>query len=157
MTIKGDWGGDCRGRMNLSGRSTAISSECKPRQYQLFDTNKISETEWRINGLPENLISGKRYLLSWHECGASTSKVVLPPQFEAPSGIFTADLEIFILKGTIKIGEWQLNKHCYSFIPAGVLIGDWKDVCNEEVEILWMENGSVPFEYKDAEINHPDA
>ncbi|BAY87422.1 hypothetical protein NIES267_69440 [Calothrix parasitica NIES-267] len=157
MKIQEDWGGNGRGRMNLSGRSTEISSEHTPRKYQLFDTNKISETEWRINGFPENVISGKRCLLSWHECGASTSKVVLPPQFEAPSGIFTADLEIFILKGTIKIGEWFLDKHCYSFIPAGVLIDDWKVVGDEEVEILWMENGSVPFGYKEAKNNHPDA
>lgn len=157
MTIKEDWGGDGRGRMNLSGRSTGISSEYIPGKYKLFDTNKISETEWRINGIPKNIISGKRRLLSWHECGASTSKVTLPANFEAPSGIFTTDLEIFILKGTIKIGEWQLNKHCYSFIPAGVLIGDWKVVGNEEVEIIWMENGSVPFEYKNEKDNHPDA
>jgi hypothetical protein len=107
--------------------------------------------------MPENIIPGKRRLLSWHECGASTSKIVLPPNFEAPSGIFNADLEIFILKGTIEIGEWQLNKHCYSFIPAGVKVGDWKIIGNEEVEILWMENASVPFEYIDAKDNHPDA
>ncbi|MEB3215356.1 MAG: DUF4437 domain-containing protein [Nostocales cyanobacterium 94392] len=157
MTIKEDWGGDGRGRMNLSGRSTAISPEYTPRKYYYFDTNNISEIEWRITGMPENIISGRRRLLSWHECGASTAKVVLPANFAAPSGIFTADLEIFILKGTIKIGEWQLNKHCYSFIPAGVKIGDWKVIGNEEVEILWMENGSVPFEYKNIQDNHPDA
>ncbi|MEL7243990.1 MAG: DUF4437 domain-containing protein [Cyanobacteria bacterium J06573_2] len=157
MEIKEDWGGDGRGRMNLSGRSTAISSEYIPRKYCYFDTNKVSEIEWRINGIPENVISGRQRLLSWHKCGALTARVCLPPNFEAPSGIFTADLEIFILKGTIKIGEWLLNKHCYSFIPTGVLVGDWKVIGDEEVEILWMENGSVPFEYKEAKNNHPDA
>ena len=157
MTLKEDWGGDGRGRMNLSGRSTAISPEYIPRKYNFFDINQILDTEWHIAGMPENIISGKRRLLSWHECGASTAKVALSSNFVAPSGIFSADLEIFILKGTIKIGEWQLNKHCYSFIPAGVKVGDWKVVGNEEVEILWMENGSVPFEYKEAEDNYPDA
>ena len=143
--------------MNLSGRSTAISPEYIPRKYQFFDTNNVLDTEWRINGMPENVISGKRHLLSWHESGASTAKVVLPPNFIAPSGIFSADLEIFILKGAIKIGEWQLNKHCYSFIPAGVKVGDWKVLGNEEAEILWMENGSVDFDYQNVKDNHPDA
>ncbi|BAY36768.1 hypothetical protein NIES2111_10990 [Nostoc sp. NIES-2111] len=153
--IKEDWGGDGRGRMNLSGRRTAISSEYIPRQYQFFDTNTVQEEQgWRIPGMPNYVVTGRRRLLTWHDCGASTSRVILPPQFKAPSGIFTADLELFILKGKIKIGEWQLTKHCYSFIPAGVKLGEWQ-VLDDEVEILWMENGIA--KYQDAFDNHPDA
>lgn len=156
-SIKEDWGGDGRGRMNLSGRRTAISKEYLPRQYQFFDTNAVQEEcKWRINGIPEEVISGRRRLLTWHdECGASTSRVVLPTQFEAPSGIFTADLEIFVLKGAIQVGEWRLSKHGYSFIPAGVKFGPWKVLGDEEVEILWMENGFL--KYRNAENNHPNA
>jgi len=157
-SIKEDWGGDGRGRMNLSGRSTAISKEYVPRQYQYFDTNAVAkENEWRVNGMPENVVHGKRRLLTWHECGASTSRVVLPPQFEAPSGIFTEDLEIFVLKGTLQLGEWKLHKHGYSFIPAGVMVGAWKVLGGEEVEILWMENGPVPLRYEKAQSDRPDA
>ena len=155
-SIKEDWGGDGRGRMNLSGRRTAISQEYLPRQYQFFDTNTVREEQgWRINGMPEKVLPGKRRLLTWHDCGASTSRVVLPPELEAPAGIFSADLEIFVLKGAIQIGEWQLRKHGYSFIPAGVKIGSWKVLDNEEVEILWMENGFL--KYRSAQDNHPDA
>jgi Domain of unknown function (DUF4437) len=154
--VKEDWGGDGRGRMNLSGRRTAISKEYVPRQYQFFDTNTIQEEKgWRVSGMPDEVISGSRRLLTWHDCGASTAKVLLPPQFEAPSGFFSADLEIFILAGAIEIGEWQLNKHGYSFIPAGVKVGDWKVLGDEEVEILWMENGFL--KYKNALNHHPDA
>jgi hypothetical protein len=154
--IKEDWGGDGRGNMNLSARRTAICQEYVPRQYQFFDTNTVPEKkEWRISAMPENVAPGSRRLLTWHDCGASTSRVVLPPEFEAPSGFFTADLEIFILSGAIQIGEWQLNKHGYSFIPAGVKFGSWKVLNGEEVEILWMENGFL--KYKNAKNNHPDA
>lgn len=154
--IKEDWGGDGRGRMNLSGRRTAISSEYIPRRYQYFDTNKVPEEQgWQIPGMPNHVASGSRRLLTWHDCGASTSRVILPPQFQAPSGIFTADLELFILKGKIQIGEWQLTKHCYSFIPAGVKLGEWQVLGDEDVEILWMENGFA--KYQDAIDNHPDA
>ena len=157
-SVPEDWGGDGRGRMNLSGRRTAISKEYVPRQYQYFDTNPVPEEDgWRVSGMPENVVPGRRKLLTWHDCGASTSKVLLPPQFEAPSGIFTADLEIFVLKGAIQLGEWQISKHGYSFIPAGVKVGPWKVLGSEEAEILWMENGPVPLKYKNAQKNHPDA
>ncbi|BAY77077.1 hypothetical protein NIES25_35350 [Nostoc linckia NIES-25] len=155
-SIKEDWGGDGTGGMNLSGRRTAISDEHVPRRYQFFDTNTVPEKHhWRVSGMPDDVVFGSRRSLTWHDCGASTSKVVLPPNFEAPSGYFTADLEIFVLRGAIQLGEWQLNKHGYSFIPAGVKIGPWKVLGNEEVEILWMENGPVKLEYKNALNNHP--
>jgi Domain of unknown function (DUF4437) len=155
-SIKEDWGGDGRGYMNLSGRRTAISKEYVPRQYQYFDTNTVQEErDWRISGMPKNVASGNRRLLTWHDCGASTAKVQLPPEFKAPSGFFTTDLEIFILSGAIQIGEWQLNKHGYSFIPAGVKVGDWKILGGEAAEILWLENGFL--KYKNASNNHPDA
>ncbi|MBW4670182.1 MAG: DUF4437 domain-containing protein [Cyanomargarita calcarea GSE-NOS-MK-12-04C] len=154
--IKEDWGGDGRGRMNLSGRCTAISKEYIPRQYQFFDANSVPEENgWRISGMPENVLSGKRRSLTWNESGASTSRVFLPPEFEAPSGIFTADLELFVLKGTIQLGEWQLSKHGYSFIPAGVRVGPWKVLGGEEAEILWMENGFL--KHQNVSNNHPDA
>lgn len=157
-SVKEDWGGDGSGRLNLSGRHTAISKEYVPRQYQLFNTNTVPEEQgWRISGMPDKVLAGRRRLLTWHDCGASTSRVVLPPKFEAPSGIFTADLEIFILAGEIQIGDWRLDKHSYSFIPAGVKVGDWKVLGEEEVEILWMENGPVPLKYQYAETNYPGA
>lgn len=146
-----------RGRMNLSERCTAISNEYIPRQYQFFDTNAVPEEDgWRVSGMPENVAPGRRRLLTWHGSGASTSRVVLPPHYEAPSGIFTADLEIFVLSGAIQLGEWQLRKHGYSFIPAGVKVGSWKVLGGKEAEILWMENGSVSFKYKEEQINYPD-
>ena len=158
QSIKEDWGGDGRGRMNLSARSTAISPHYVPHQHQLFDSNTAPEvTEWRIQGMAENILLGTRRLLSWHESGASTSKVTLSPQFKIPPGIFTADLEIFVLKGAIQLGRWQLDKHGYSFIPAGVRFGDWQVLGDEPVEILWMENGPVQLKYEASECDFPDA
>ncbi len=155
-SVKENWGGDGRGRMNLSGRRTAISKEYVPRQYQFFDTNAVAEEHgWQISGMPDNVAFGSKRLLTWHDSGASTSRVVIPRKFEAPSGFFTADLEIFVLRGAIQMGEWQLTKHGYSFIPAGVRVGPWKVLGDEETEILWMENGSLKYKY--ALNDHPDA
>jgi hypothetical protein len=152
-SIPEDWGGDGRGRMNLSGRCTAISSEYVPRQYQYFGTHNIPEQVWQIHGLPKQTAAPTCQMLSWHDNGASTAKVLLPSQFEIPAGRFTADLEIFVLNGAIQMGDWKLHKHCYSFIPAGVRVGPWK-VLNGGAEILWMENGRL--QHQDLP-NHPEA
>ncbi|GAB4330114.1 MAG: hypothetical protein OHK0047_17320 [Leptolyngbyaceae cyanobacterium] len=152
VPIPEDWGGDGRGRMNLSGRCTAISSEYVPRQYQFFDTQRIPEQAWQIPGVPRQAVAATRRLLSCHDNGASTARVLLPAQFGIPAGRFTADLEIFVLRGAIQMGEWKLGKHCYSFIPAGVRVGPWKVLDDQAAEILWMENNCL--QYQDLP-NHP--
>jgi hypothetical protein len=56
ISVKEDWGGDGRGRMNLSGRRTAISKEYISRQYQFFDTNAIAkEHGWRVSAFQTHL------------------------------------------------------------------------------------------------------
>jgi hypothetical protein len=153
VPIPEDWGGDGRSRMNLSGRRTAIASEYLPRQYQFFDTHHVPHQAWQIHGLPDQP-NATCQLLSWHDNGSSTAKVLLPSQFELPTGRFTADLEIFVLSGAIQVGEWKLTKHCYSFIPAGFRVGAWKVLSAEPAEILWMENGRL--HYQDLPT-HPEA
>lgn len=152
--IPEDWGGDGRGRMNLSGRRTAISSAYVPRQFQYFGTDIIPEKAWHIHGLPKQTVAPTCQMLSWQDNGASTAKVLLPSQFEIPAGRFTADLELFVLSGAIQMGEWKLHKHCYSFIPAGVRVGPWKVLNGEAVKILWMENSRL--QHQDLP-NHPEA
>ncbi|NEQ53826.1 MAG: DUF4437 domain-containing protein [Leptolyngbya sp. SIO3F4] len=156
--IPEDWGGDGSSRMTLSGRCTAISNEYRPHEYEFFDSNAApEEIGWKVPGMPEHVVPVKRRLLNWHDCGASTSRVTLLPDFEVPSGIFTADLEIFVLSGRIQLGEWQLRKHGYSFIPAGVRVGPLRVLDGKTAEVLWMENGPVPLKYKKAQKHHPDA
>ncbi len=157
-SIPEDWGGDGSGRLNLSGRYTAISSKHLPGQCQFFDSNAVpEENSWRISGTPSHVVSARRRLLTWHDCGASTARVFLPPNFEMPPGMFTADLEIFVLSGKIQLGDWQLRKHGYSFIPAGVKVGPIKVLNNEPAEILWMENGPIPLRYEKVDTHHPKA
>ncbi|MBD1846558.1 DUF4437 domain-containing protein [Cyanobacteria bacterium FACHB-63] len=151
VSIPEDWGGDGRGRMNLSGRRTAIAfgnseapaSEYVPRQYQFFDSHRVPEQAWQIQGIPEQPATCR--MLSWTDQGASTSKVLLPAQFEMSAGRFTVDLEIFVLSGEIQVGAWKLSKHCYSFVPAGVRVGAWK-VLSSDAEVLWMQNGRLQYQ-----------
>ncbi|GAP96269.1 DUF4437 domain-containing protein [Leptolyngbya sp. NIES-2104] len=139
-----DWGGTGQSRMNLSGRTVALAE--LPQQYQFFDTQRIPQQPWQIDGLSKSSIAATHQLLSWHEHGASTTKVLLADRFELPAGRFTADLEIFVLSGTVQVGAWKLSKHGYSFIPAGVRVGPWKALNGEAVELLWMENDRLQYQ-----------
>src|SRR5262245_56201451 len=38
-------------------------------------------------------------------------------------GYHASDMEIFVLKGAIKIGDRQLSDRCFTYIPAGVSYG----------------------------------
>jgi hypothetical protein len=154
VPIPEDWGGDGRSRMNLSGRRTAITSEYVPLQYQYFNTHSIPKRAWQIHGVPKPTVAPTCQMLSWHDNGASTVKVLLPSHFAIPAGRFTADLEVFVLSGAIQIGAWKLDKHSYSFIPAGVRVGPWEVLNGEAAEILWMENDNL--QYQDLP-NHPEA
>jgi hypothetical protein len=152
-----DWGGDGSSRMSLSGRCTVTSSVHEPGQYQFFNSHTVPAQAWRVPGMPTDVAPANRRLLTWHDCGASTSRVWLPPEFEAPSGMFTADLEIFVLRGKIQLGDWQLRKHGYSFIPAGVKIGPLKVLDSGGAEVIWMENGPIPLRYEMGQASHPNA
>lgn len=95
---------------------------------------------------------GEAYPLSWKndpsrhraEC---TLRLLLPSNSSITSspGYFTTDIEIFVLSGALKVGDWLLKTHGYTFIPSGVSVGAISAVAaalgREHVEILWMENG----------------
>ncbi len=141
-----DWGGDGRSGMNLSGRCTAIAAQPQPRQYQFLDSQAVPVTPWQIAGSPAAPWMGTQQVLSWHQNGAVTAKVVLPPEFELPAGRFTADIEIFVLQGTLQIDDWQLQSHSYTFIPAGVRVGQWQVLGESTVELLWMTNQQIGYQ-----------
>mmetsp|Transcript_3022 Transcript_3022/g.5351 ORF Transcript_3022/g.5351 Transcript_3022/m.5351 type:complete len:524 (-) Transcript_3022:146-1717(-) len=89
--------------------------------------------------------------LSWNESKSIKTMIVkLSPHFTLNMGYFTANLEFFVLSGSLQIGDYHLTKHCYSNIPIKQLIGDWS-TGEDGVELLWMENGSEICEY--VEIN----
>jgi hypothetical protein len=71
--------------------------------------------------------------------------------------VFTADLEILVLSGVLQYGSWRLGPQGYGFIPAGVAAGPWRVLGDEPAEVLWMENGPVPFEYRPSVGHLPGA
>lgn len=85
--------------------------------------------------------------------GASTEHVEFIETLQAPGGLFTSDLEIFVLEGKLKIGIYELEKHHYAFIPKGVCVGPW--FAEKGTKILWMP--SKELRYIASDLSKKDA
>ncbi len=83
---------------------------------------------------------------SWSENrGASTSYVWLLPGQQLPRGHFTADVELFILSGSLYIDDWRSEKHGYSYIPAFMTIAGIRALA--PTCVVWMYNGPESAEF----------
>jgi len=73
-----------------------------------------------------------------------TSLVKFPGGWKGNSGRFSADLELFCLRGRLRIGSYVLDPYCYSYIPAGKACGEFQ--ASEDTEVLWMVNANSRLE-----------
>tara|TARA_R110002049_G_scaffold25557_3_gene89620 strand:+ start:852 stop:1796 length:945 start_codon:yes stop_codon:yes gene_type:complete len=53
------------------------------------------------------------------ETGARTLLVELPPGWTQPPGYHSADLEMFVVEGGIRIGDRPVGRYSYAYYPAG--------------------------------------
>jgi hypothetical protein len=51
--------------------------------------------------------------------GARTLLVKLPPGWKQPPGYHSADVEMFVVEGGIRIGERPVGRYSYAYYPAG--------------------------------------
>ncbi|MGH9938939.1 MAG: DUF4437 domain-containing protein [Blastocatellia bacterium] len=61
----------------------------------------------------------------------------------AASGYHASDMELFVLKGAIKIGARRFTDRCFTYIPAGVSYGPM--VVEKETTALWFFDGDASF------------
>lgn len=131
------------------------SAECVPHAYvlQFFDTQAVKAEPWFGPApLKSGEALGEAFPLSWKtdansaraECTLRVALLV-DSAISSAQGYFTTDVEIFVLSGALKVGDWLLKKHSYTFIPAGVSVGAVVALAkahgHSRVEIIWMENG----------------
>ena len=142
-----DWGGKGLSKMNLSGRDSALHTWADLRQRRelsMFSCTMLKETSW---------ILGRRVTLSKNTAqAAGTFFATVLPEAELQGGYFNQDIEIFVVSGSIQVGDWVLKKHGYMFVPAGVHLAGIKFLSKalgkEGAEMLWMENGDSGATYE---------
>ena len=108
---------------------------------EFIQSQSISRETFQIDGFGKELKS--RRLSRDESSGASTEIIYLNAGWEASAGSFAADLEILIFSGCLQIGDYRLDKHSYSFIPANNTCGPWQAL--EDTEVLWMPSGMLQF------------
>ena len=98
--------------------------------------------------------------LTWERgaAAASTLHAEFFPDFSLSKGYFTADVEVFVISGALRVGDLPLKRHGYTFIPAGVCVGAWtvESVALGEtgVRVLWMTSDEA--KHVPSSSNHPD-
>jgi Domain of unknown function (DUF4437) len=61
----------------------------------------------------------------------------------AAAGYHAGDMEMFVLKGAVKIGDRRLTDRCFTYVPAGVSYGPV--VVEKETSALWFFDGDSSF------------
>lgn len=106
---------------------------------EFIQSADVEPETWNLLGFSANTIT--QILSRDEQTGASTELVELPQGWKNHGGYFTADLEIFILKGELQIGSYQLGCYSYASIPAGVCTGKWRAI--QDTKMLWMPAASI--------------
>ncbi|MGB5709517.1 MAG: DUF4437 domain-containing protein, partial [Waterburya sp.] len=106
-----------------------------PRKHvEFIQSADVVPKPWVVEGLPE--VATTRILSIDPETGDSTELVEWKNNWQSDSGYFNCNVEIFVLSGKIRIGQFCLGKYAYGFIPEGVCIEAWS--VEENTTVLWM-------------------
>jgi hypothetical protein len=74
--------------------------------------------------------------------GAFSGVVRLEAGYRRPAGHVTADIEVFILSGTLRLGDSVKGLGWYGFLPAGVSSRGW--TAESDVELLLFARTGAP-------------
>jgi hypothetical protein len=117
-----------------------------PRPYvRKLYSEEVEQVPWSPPGFGSALC---RPLSADPETGAATELLELPAGWQAPAGSFGAGLELLVIEGSLRIGDWLLRRFSYSYLPAGVATGPWASA--EGATMLWMPAGHLGFQAGEA-------
>lgn len=113
------------------------------------------DTPWKRMTLP-GFPSGMRYkVLSLDAAsGACSLKVLYEPGYRLPPGMSNSEMELFVLSGSLELGERAHGPGSYFFVPAGVSLPALRAPRGAQV-LQYYNHGEPSFVESDAD--HPGA
>jgi len=112
-----------------------------PRGHvELVHAPEIAAVEFPVGGWPV----GARYkiLSSDPESGAFTAVLLLPAGYRRTAGHLSSETELYVLGGTLRVGETTCGAGYYEYALPGSTVEEWTAV--EPCEILFMARGEPP-------------
>lgn len=112
------------------------------KHIEFIQSADVVQKPWLV----EELSPGTAFtrILSFDDAtGASTELVEWIESWRSDPGYFNCDVEIFVLKGAIQIGQLCLGPYTYGFLPEGVCLEAWSIMANTTA--LWMPVRSPRF------------
>jgi uncharacterized protein DUF4437 len=78
-----------------------------PRPYvRMLNVDEVASHPWAIDDFAQ---ASNRHLSLDPESGASTSMLEMPAGWSAPAGTFDAGVELLVIEGMLRIGEFSLS------------------------------------------------
>ena len=112
-----------------------------PRPYvRSRNADEVESVAWSVANFAT---AHARPLSADPDSGAATDLLELPSEWSAPEGHFSANVELLVTEGQLRIGELRLKRFSYSYIPAGQCIGPW--AASQPARVLWMPAASLHF------------
>ncbi len=122
----------------------ASSSRMRDRNQYVGFLNE-SDLVWRpfdAEGVPPGV--QVKLLSRDAKSGAASLLARFPADWRnAAAGYHASDMEIFVLKGAIKIGDRRFTERCFTYVPAGVSYGPV--TVDKETSALWFFDGDPSF------------
>ena len=98
------------------------ATEGRPGFVYIGSTESVVWQRFNVPGIPGGMMA--KYLSRDEKRGGLTLLSYLPIRWQHDErGYHNSDEEIFLLEGDLTIGDQQLSKYSYTFIPAGVAHG----------------------------------
>ena len=90
-----------------------------------LNASNVAPTSWNPDGLPAGIVI--RVLNEDDETGGVTGVLEIPPGWRwNGAGYCAADMDLFVLDGTIRIADHTLQNGGFCYYPEGLLQGGWE-------------------------------
>jgi hypothetical protein len=108
---------------------------------EIIHAEEVDLAELPAQGWPPG--ASARILSADPETGALTARLELPPGYRRGAGFLTAAVEVYLLSGTLRIGDAVRGPGHYEFTPAGVAQQRW--AVQERCELVLMAKARPDF------------
>ena len=108
---------------------------------EYLDLTEIPSEPLLGDGLPLGMLGRRLMNIA---SGETTFLVRVGPQWRrVETGYYDAGLEVLVLDGAVAIGDHELSRTCFSYLPAGATTGPWSSALG--CEMLLMFKGPPNF------------
>ncbi|MBO0719571.1 MAG: DUF4437 domain-containing protein [Blastocatellia bacterium] len=121
---------------------STIHNKDRSRYVGFLNEHDLTWRPFEVKGFPPGI--QVKLLSRAAKTGATSLLARLPIGWRnAAVGFHASDMEMFVIKGAVKIGNRRLTDRCFTYVPAGVTYGPV--AAEKQTTALWFFDGDASF------------